>query len=90
MYRKILKNIELAGPSYFGPVLAEVIRKVAHSGKMKYSIFLILTDGVVHDMEQTVTNIIEASSLPLSIIIVGVGSEKFTKMKILDSDNKVL
>ncbi len=57
---------------------------------MKYSILLILTDGVIHDMDQTVTNIIHASSLPLSIIIVGVGSEKFTKMKILDSDGKIL
>lgn len=40
-----------------------------------YHILLILTDGEIHDMEETKNIIIKASSLPLSIIIVGVGNE---------------
>lgn len=41
-------------------------------------------------MERTITAIIQASSLPLSIIIVGVGNDSFEKMDELDSDNAML
>ena len=54
---------------------------------MMYHIFLILTDGEIHDMQQTVNLVIEASGLPLSIIIVGVGNESFELMVELDSDD---
>ena len=53
---------------------------------MSYNIFLILTDGEIHDMDKTKELIVEASELPLSIIIIGVGNEKFKMMKALDSD----
>ncbi len=52
-----------------------------------YNILLILTDGEIHDMAATVDLIVNASHLPLSIIIVGVGEEKFKLMKELDSDD---
>lgn len=53
----------------------------------KYFILLLLTDGVINDMQQTVDQIVRASSLPLSIIIVGVGSEDFESMRVLDADD---
>jgi hypothetical protein len=38
----------------------------SHQNKdYKYYILLILTDGEISDMQETVKNIIEASSLPL-------------------------
>ena len=46
----------------------------------------IITDGEITDMETTIYAIIEASRLPMSIIIIGVGDEEFKAMKILDSD----
>ena len=49
--------------------------------RLSYFILLILTDGLIMDMEDTITEIVKASSLPLSIIIVGVGSEDFTEME---------
>lgn len=56
--------------------------------KQIYHILLILTDGEIHDMTQTKDIIVnEASELPLSIIIIGVGNEKFKMMKQLDSDD---
>jgi Copine len=55
-----------------------------------YNIFLIITDGEIHDMDETKQLIVEASHLPLSIIIIGVGMEKFKMMKELDSDGVVL
>ena len=55
-----------------------------------YNVLLILTDGEIHDMDSTVSQIVRASSSPLSIIIIGVGNEKFKLMKRLDSDDSVL
>ena len=52
---------------------------------------LILTDGEIHDMAQTKDLIVdEASKLPLSIIIIGVGNDKFKQMRELDSDKQLL
>jgi hypothetical protein len=53
-----------------------------------YFILLIITDGIICDMEDTKQSIIAASSLPMSIIIVGVGEEDFSAMEELDSDDK--
>ena len=47
---------------------------------------MILTDGCIHDMRVTIDQIVEASSLPLSIIIVGIGDADFSNMEILDAD----
>ena len=42
---------------------------------MEYTILLILTDGEIHDMEDTINNLIKSAKLPLSIVIIGIGSE---------------
>merc|ERR1712019_130470 len=42
------------------------------------------------DLAETKKAIIAASSLPLSIIIIGVGSEDFEAMEELDSDDRLL
>ena len=51
-----------------------------------YWILLIITDGCIHDMDLTTDEIVRGSSLPLSIIIVGVGGADFGKMDVLDAD----
>lgn len=53
----------------------------------QYFILLILTDGVITDMPQTREAIVNASSLPVSIIIVGVGQADFDAMEELDGDD---
>ena len=47
----------------------------------------ILTDGDIHDFEETIDVIVSMSGLPVSIIIVGLGNEGFEKMEILDGDH---
>lgn len=56
----------------------------------KYTILLILTDGMVNDLDQTIAAVVAASYTPLSIVIVGVGSADFSGMHALDSDNQLL
>jgi len=51
---------------------------------------LILTDGIINDMKKTIDEIVRGSSLPLSIIIVGVGEADFSSMDILDADDEPL
>ena len=43
---------------------------------------LIITDGVISDMANTLAAIVHASTLPMSIIIVGVGKEVIYRVKI--------
>ncbi|ERE83546.1 copine-9-like protein [Cricetulus griseus] len=43
----------------------------------QYFVLLIVTDGVISDMAQTKESIVNASKLPMSIIIVGVGPAEF-------------
>ena len=56
-------------------------------GNQKYNILLIITDGIINDMQKTIDQIVRGSTLPLSIIIVGVGNDDFESMDILDADD---
>lgn len=56
----------------------------------KYQMLLIITDGIINDMEKTIDEIVRGSSLPMSIIIVGVGDADFSSMDILDADDDPL
>lgn len=47
---------------------------------------MIITDGQISDIEATVDQVVYGSDLPLSIIIVGVGSANFDNMDRLDAD----
>eukprot|EP00486_Rosalina_sp_Unknown_P000161 CAMPEP_0201566124 /NCGR_PEP_ID=MMETSP0190_2-20130828/5678_1 /ASSEMBLY_ACC=CAM_ASM_000263 /TAXON_ID=37353 /ORGANISM="Rosalina sp." /LENGTH=132 /DNA_ID=CAMNT_0047984403 /DNA_START=123 /DNA_END=518 /DNA_ORIENTATION=+ len=50
----------------------------------------MITDGVISDMKQTVDAIVDATDLPLSIIIIGVGNADFDAMEELDADEHPL
>jgi hypothetical protein len=49
-------------------------------------VFVILTDGCIHDMRETLELIIDISFLPASLIIAGIGNEDFRKMSQLNVD----
>lgn len=48
----------------------------------KYLVMLIITDGEIHDMQESIREIVNASTLPLSILIVGVGNANFDNMEV--------
>ena len=90
-YRQSLNMVTLSGNTKFSIFLNKVISNINKDLKHKrsenhYYILLILTDGVVNDLKDTTDLIVEASSLPLSIIIVGIGNENFSFMEKLDGD----
>ncbi|KAL2342828.1 hypothetical protein Fmac_004113 [Flemingia macrophylla] len=88
-YASALLNVSLAGPTLFGPVITNAAliasQSVANGGR-KYFVLLIITDGVVTDLQETKDALVKASDLPLSILIVGVGGADFKDMEILDAD----
>jgi hypothetical protein len=51
---------------------------------------LLITDGIITDMPQTIEQIVQSSTLPTSIIIVGVGQADFSNMESLDGDDGLL
>lgn len=92
VYQSAMTQINYDGPTYFAPtiekVTASAIEKFAKD--FTYTILMIITDGQILDMNQTIGAIIEASNAPISIIIVGVGSDDFDSMEVLDADAKPL
>lgn len=88
-YYRTLQAVQLYGPTNFAPVINHVARIASQMGRSgdNYFILLILTDGIITDMPQTSEAIVNASSLPLSIIIVGIGNADFEAMNILDGDD---
>uniref|UniRef100_A0A8C2YH87 Copine-3 n=1 Tax=Coturnix japonica TaxID=93934 RepID=A0A8C2YH87_COTJA len=93
-YRQILPQIRLYGPTNFSPIINHVARFAAHSAQQRtasqYFVLLIITDGEITDLDQTRQAIVNASKLPMSIIIVGVGEADFKAMEFLDGDSGVL
>ncbi|KAJ8047872.1 Copine-8 [Holothuria leucospilota] len=90
-YKACIQQVQLYGPTNFSPIINHVARFAhAYPDGSNYFILLIITDGVISDMEMTKQSIIAASGLPLSIIIVGVGPADFDAMEELDSDKHLL
>ncbi|KAK6243492.1 hypothetical protein QUC31_009901 [Theobroma cacao] len=89
-YANALHNVTLAGPTLFGHVIntaAQIAGQTISNDITKYFVLLIITDGVLTDMQETMEALVRASDLPLSILIVGVGDADFKQMEILDADN---
>jgi hypothetical protein len=92
-YRAVFTTgLTMSGPTVFADVINHVAIKAQNKlekcqaiGKQSYSVLLILTDGAVTDIEQTKVALKYASSAPLSIVIVGVGEDDFSKMNFLDN-----
>ena len=93
-YRNFITKIHLSGPTYFAPLIKdlnfEVNKELKEGKKMHYHILMILTDGQIDDMQETKDALVEASFLPISVIIIGIGNGNFTNMNILDANENPL
>uniref|UniRef100_A0A7N2LKQ2 RING-type domain-containing protein n=2 Tax=Quercus lobata TaxID=97700 RepID=A0A7N2LKQ2_QUELO len=94
-YKKIVPNLRLAGPTSYAPVVEAAIDIVEKSGG-QYHVLVLIADGQVTrsvntsekelspQEEQTIKSIVNASSYPLSIVLVGVGDGPWEDMKNFD------
>lgn len=98
-YRATLDRVQLYGPTIFSEVLRTVgvvvsrrAETAARAGNdsLAYTVLLILTDGVISDYDATIAELIKLSALPLSVVIIGLGTEDFGRMHALDSSNGLL
>ncbi|XP_030632481.1 copine-9 [Chanos chanos] len=86
-YFQSLRTVQLYGPTNFAPVINQVARAAENvTDGSQYFVLLMITDGVISDMVQTKEAVVNAASLPMSIIIVGVGPAEFDAMEELDGD----
>uniref|UniRef100_A0A8C3ART9 Copine III n=1 Tax=Cyclopterus lumpus TaxID=8103 RepID=A0A8C3ART9_CYCLU len=90
-YRVCLPQVKLYGPTNFSPIINHVAcfakQALQQTTASQYYVLLIITDGVITDMDETRSAIVNASRLPMSIIIVGVGGADFSAMEFLDGDD---
>ena len=91
IYHQNLSNVTLSGPTFFHNLIDKTLSVVQNTSSTSvYYVLLILTDGAIMDMSETIHSIVKASSHPLSIIIIGVGNAEFDSMEALDSDKGLL
>ena len=93
-YRALVPRVRLAGPTSFGPLIRRAVDIVAATGG--YHILVIVADGNItrsssqeegslSPFEQdTVDAIVEASSYPISIVMIGVGDGPWEQMERFD------
>jgi len=93
-YRNFITKVKLWGPTNFAPMIRDLNNEVKENLRkgmtMSYNILMILTDGQISDMQMTINELVEASFLPISVIIVGIGNGNFGNMDILDADDNPL
>jgi len=83
-YADAAANVKLSGPTSFSPIIREAIDICRSTGR--YHILLIIADGLMDDVDETIRAIVDASKHPLSIVMVGVGDGPWDTMETFDDD----
>eukprot|EP00766_Chilomastix_caulleryi_P005835 gnl/Chilomastix_caulleri/754.p1 GENE.gnl/Chilomastix_caulleri/754~~gnl/Chilomastix_caulleri/754.p1 ORF type:complete len:266 (+),score=111.71 gnl/Chilomastix_caulleri/754:181-978(+) len=89
-YASVLSSVSLSGPTNFAPTIksaAGMASQLQATRPFDFFVQMIVTDGEISDMTNTIKEIIEASYKPMSIIIIGVGPSTFSSMDRLDADD---
>lgn len=91
-YGRTLSTVRLSGPTNVAPTIRAVVDGARKAGAQQvYTVLLIITDGEITDMDDTIDAVVHADDAPLSIVIVRVGNDcDFQMMDVLDGDDQVL
>ena len=81
-YRNVVPNITLSGGTNFGPLIRQAVEVV--KATKAYHILLIIADGQVSNLNDTIGAIVYASNYPLSIVMIGVGDGPWDAMRDFD------
>ena len=84
-YNEMVRRVTLSGPTSFAPIIRRAMRHVEDSGRV-FHILVIVADGQMEDEGETAAAIVQASSLPLSIVLVGVGDGPWDIMEDFDDN----
>jgi hypothetical protein len=88
-YKSVFRSdLVMSGPTVFLQVIqAAALRARKYHQSMeqcrRYCVLLIITDGMVDDVEETQRKLQVYRDLPLSVVIIGVGRADFRRMNIL-------
>ncbi|CAJ2657092.1 unnamed protein product [Trifolium pratense] len=93
-YQKVVPNLSLSGPTSYAPVIEAAI-DIVEKTHGQFHVLVIVADGQVTtngnndgklspQEEKTIKAIADASSYPLSIVLVGVGDGPWEDMKKFD------
>jgi hypothetical protein len=85
-YKNAVPIVRQHGPTYFAPLIQhvrDVIKEEILRPEKTYYILMILTDGIINDMDETCNALVSCDVLPLSVIIIGIGQADFSNMNTL-------
>ena len=86
-YHKAVHKIKFSGQTLFAPVIQKVNKMIKQDmNNFKYNVLMILTNGKIDDIDDTINELVESSFLPLSVVIIGIGCANFSQMERLDAD----
>lgn len=88
LYRSVMPQLEPEEPTKIAPVIERLHVMMKYQDKRNFKIFtvlVILTDGGIDDLQDTVDKIVECSNFPLAIVFVGIGSGDFSDLEYLES-----
>ena len=91
-YRSMVKNLLPSYPTYFQHILKEGIRrakKAEETHGKEYVVLILISDCCIVDQVETLRLVVEASRLPMSLIILGMGDNDFHFMDVLDGDDEM-
>jgi hypothetical protein len=93
LYREQVPKLYFNRPTHFSPLMRgfnKMVKEEKQNNKYLYHILMILTDGQIYDMKETINELVIASFEPISVIIIGIGTGPFGNMDILDADDNPL
>ena len=78
-YERCVQLVRPVEPSHLAPtlhrVLADTLEGVEENPDQPgYQLMILFTDGIIDDMTETIDVIVEASTAPMSVLIVGMGN----------------
>lgn len=86
-YKTSVEKLQFSGPTRIKKIIAmaeSLAVKQPTQDNQLYHVLIIITDGVINDIDDAIERIVSISHLPLSIIFVGVGPADFSLMEIFN------
>jgi hypothetical protein len=86
LYETVTPQLNFSGPTSFAPTIRRMVRYCQDNNPHQLHILVIVGDGAVQksQMEETHRALVEASSYPISVIMIGVGDGPWDGMEEFD------